>query len=70
MAVAVSVKGVENLVKWINAVYGKEIVTAKLHSDGWLILIGKESRIILNTCEAVQFLDGVMCMIKVVKDNF
>ena len=41
MAVAVSTKGVENLVKQINASYGKVIVTAELHSDGWLILVGE-----------------------------
>lgn len=34
MSVVVSTKGVENLVKQINAAYGKVIVSVKLHSDG------------------------------------
>ena len=45
MAVVVSTKGIENLVKQINDVYGKHIVTAELHSDGWFILVGENPKI-------------------------
>lgn len=70
MAVAVSTKGVENLVKQINAVYGKVIVTAELHSDGWFILVGENPiKNIENASEAVRYLEGVKHGIELMKEG-
>lgn len=70
MAVAVSTKGVENLVKQINDAYGKHIVTAELHSDGWFILVGENPiRNTENACEAVQYLEGVKHGIELMKEG-
>ena len=70
MAVAVSTKGVENPVKQINAAYGKVVVTAELHSDGWFILVGKNPvRNTENTCEVVQYLEGVKHGIELMKEG-
>lgn len=70
MAVAVSAKGIENLVKQINAAYGKVIVTAELHSDGWFILVGENPiRNTQNTYEVVQYLEGVKHGIELMKEG-
>ena len=70
MVVAVSTKGIENLVKQINAVYGKVIVTAELHSDGWFILVGENPvRITERTCEVVQYLEGLKHGIELMKEG-
>lgn len=70
MAVAVSAKGIENLVKQINAAYGKVIVTAELHSDGWFILVGENPiRNTQNTYEVVQYLEGVKHGIVLMKEG-
>lgn len=70
MSVAVSTKGVENLVKQINAVYGKVIVTAELHSDGWFILVGENPiKNIENASEAVRYLEGVKHGIELMKEG-
>lgn len=70
MAVAVRTKAVKNLVKEINAVYGKHIVTAELHSDGWFILVGENPiRNTENTCEVVQYLEGVKHGIELMKEG-
>ena len=70
MAVAVSTKGVENLVKQINAAYSKIIVTAELHSDGWLILVGENPiKNIGNANEAVRYLEGVKHGIELMKEG-
>lgn len=70
MAVAVSAKGIENLVKQINAAYGKVIVTAELHSDGWFILVGENPiKDIENASEAVRYLEGVKHGIELMKEG-
>lgn len=70
MAVAVSTKGVENLVKQINAAYGKHIVTAELHSDGWFILVGENPiKNTENASEAVRYLEGVKHGIELMKEG-
>ena len=70
MAVAVSTKGVENLVKQINAAYGKVIFTAELHSDGWLILVGENPiKNIGNVSEVVRYLEGVKHGIELMKEG-
>lgn len=70
MAVAVSTKGVENLVKQINAAYGKVIVTAELHSDRWFILVGENPiKITGNACDAVHYLEGVKHGIELMKEG-
>ena len=70
MAVAVSTKGIENLVKQINAAYGKVIVTAELYSDGWLILVGENPiKNIENASEAVRYLEGVKHGIELMKEG-
>lgn len=70
MAVAVSTKGVENLVKQINAVYGKHIVTAEFHSDGWFILVGENPiKIAENTCDTVHYLEGLKHGIELMKEG-
>ena len=70
MAVAVSTKGVENLVKQINAAYGKHIVTAELHSDGWFILVGENPiKNTENSSEAVRYLGGVKHGIELMKEG-
>ena len=70
MAVAVSTKGVENLVKQINAAYGKVIATAELHSDGWLILVGENPiKNIGNASEVVRYLEGVKHGIELMKEG-
>lgn len=70
MAVAVSTKGIENLVKQINDAYDKVIVTAELHSDGWLILVGENPiRNTENTCEVVRYLEGVKHGIELMKEG-
>ena len=70
MALAVSCHGVKKLVEDINELYGKHIVTAELQKCGWVILVGEEIRIMSRLCEAVQFLDGLKCMTKIMKDSF
>ena len=70
MAVAVSTKGIENLVKQINAAYGKVIVTSELHSDGWLILVGENPiKNRGNASEAVRYLEGVKHGIELMKEG-
>lgn len=70
MAVAVSVKGIENLVKQINAAYGKVIVTAELHLDGWFILVGENPiRNTQNTYEVVHYLEGLKHGIELMKEG-
>ena len=70
MAVAVSTKGIENLVKQINAAYGKVIVTVELHSDGWLILVGENPiKNIGNASEVVRYLEGVKHGIELMKEG-
>ena len=70
MSVVVSTKGIENLVKQINDVYGKHIVTAELHSDGWFILVGENPiRNTENTCDAVHYLEGVKHGIELMKEG-
>ena len=70
MSVAVSTKGVENLVKQINDAYGKHIVTAELHSDGWFLLVGENPiRNTENACEVVQYLEGVKHGIELMKEG-
>lgn len=71
MAVAVSTKGIENLVKQINAVYGKHIVTAEFHSDGLFILVGENPiRNTENACDAVRYLEGLKHGIELMKEGF
>lgn len=70
MSVAVSTKGIENLVKQINDAYGKHIVTAELHSDGWFILVGENPiKNIENASEAVRYLEGVKHGIELMKEG-
>lgn len=70
MAVAVSTKGVKSLVKEINDAYGKYMVTAELHSDGWLILVGENPiKNIVNASEAVRYLEGVKHGIELIKEG-
>lgn len=70
MAVAVSTKGVKSLVKEINDVYGKHIVTAELHSDGWFILVGENPiRNTQNTYEVVHYLEGLKHGIELMKEG-
>ena len=70
MAVAVSTKGVKNLVKEINDAYGKVIVTAELQSDGWLILVGENPiKNIGNVSEVVRYLEGVKHGIELMKEG-
>lgn len=70
MSVAVSTKGIENLVKQINDAYGKHIVTAELHSDGWFILVGENPiKNIENASEVVRYLEGVKHGIELMKEG-
>ena len=70
MAVAVSTKGIKNLVKKINDVYGKHIVTAELHSDGWFILVGENpAKPIYAINEVVYYLEGLKHGIELMKEG-
>lgn len=70
MVVAVSDKGTQNLALQINAIYGKKIVTVKLHSNGWFILVGENHvRITERTCEVVHYLEGLKHGIELMKEG-
>lgn len=70
MALAVSCHGVKKLVEDINKLYGKHIVTAELQKDGWVILVGENPiRNTENTCEVVQYLEGVKHGIELMKEG-
>ena len=50
--------------------YGKHIVTAEFHSDGWFILVGdKPIKIAENTCDAVYYLEGLKHGIELMKEG-
>lgn len=70
MAVAVSTKGVKNLVKEINDAYGKHIVTAESDRHGFTILVGENpAKPIYAINEVVYYLEGVKHGIELMKEG-
>lgn len=70
MAVAVSTKGVKNLVKEINDAYGKNIVTAESDRHGFTVLVGENpARPIYAINEVVYYLEGLKHGIELMKEG-
>lgn len=70
MAVAVSTKGIKNLVKEINDAYGKHIVTAKSDRHGFTVLVGENpAKSIYAINEVVYYLEGVKHGIELMKEG-
>lgn len=70
MALAVSTKGIENLVKEINDAYGKHIVTVESNRFGFMVLVGENPA--KRTCSMyrlVYYLEGVKHGIELMKEG-
>ena len=70
MVVTVSDKGIQHLVKQINAMYDKKSVVVERNSNGWFISIDKELvRVIERACEVVHYLEGLKHGIELMKEG-
>ena len=70
MAVAVSTKGIKNLVKEINDAYGKHIVITESNRHGFTVLVGENpARPIYAINEVVYYLEGVKHGIELMKEG-
>lgn len=70
MAVLVSTRGIDNLVKEINKINGSHIVSANLVNEEWVVLVGdvavKKAKVI---GKVVNYLEGIRDGILACKSN-
>lgn len=69
MAVAVSTKGIKNLVKEINDAYGEHIITVGSDRHGFTVLVGENpAKPIFAINEVVYYLEGLKHGIELIKE--